>query len=512
MNRSGTHRTLGFVRHLDAIGWDATVLTAEPSDDPLDQGLVADIPTSTRVLRVPWIDLIEQTKIALGMQPPQTESPMEIPAVRGPDRCEESTNPPHRTLREWVSRLLITPDSRTGWIAPAVRAGIEEVTRNRPAVIYSSAPCMSAHLIALLISRWTRLPWIADFRDPWVNNPYRDVGFNSLQWWDAWLERRVLRHASHVICATPTMTQQLCVRHPFVRSKCSTILNGFDRHRMVHVRPQRTAPATEFVLTHAGQFYGPRSPHVWFAAIQRIAKRSPDRAARIRFQLLGSETFEGKSLRQWAEDYGIERYVSVLGTMPHAKTLNHLAGSDAVALATGGGEGADLQVPNKLFEYLALRRPIVATCVCTSPVVQILEAARADAVICAPDDVESLAQAIERLSVQRRVGQPAPWQNVERFDRCHRAHELADIFTRVTGMESTPIPTTRPEVSITNLSRPRTDVIPIEDLRFANADAWSTTTPHTFARSNSRPCSPPTTSPQSCPSQSDACDEEPVAL
>jgi len=87
---------------------------------------------------------------------------------------------------------------------------------------------VSAHLIALTLSRRTGLPWVADFRDPWIGNPFRQAGSAILERWDALLERRVLRRATRVVCSTPTMTARLCERLPFIGGKCSTILNGFD--------------------------------------------------------------------------------------------------------------------------------------------------------------------------------------------------------------------------------------------------------------------------------------------
>ena len=62
INRSGTHRTLGFVKHLDRLGWSATVLTVEPRDEPLDESLLSKIPASTTLLRVPWVAVIERIK------------------------------------------------------------------------------------------------------------------------------------------------------------------------------------------------------------------------------------------------------------------------------------------------------------------------------------------------------------------------------------------------------------------------------------------------------------------
>mgnify|MGYP006196076133 CR=1 FL=1 len=37
-------------------------------------------------------------------------------------------------------------------------------------VVYSSSPPVSGHLAAAVLSDLLDLPWVADFRDPWIGN------------------------------------------------------------------------------------------------------------------------------------------------------------------------------------------------------------------------------------------------------------------------------------------------------------------------------------------------------
>ena len=335
------------------------------------------------------------------------------------------------SLREWVSRALLTPDSRIGWIPPAVRAGLRAVRRSQPDVIYSTSPYMSAHLIGLILARWTHKAWVADFRDPWSGNPFRDLGFDSLKRWDAWLESLVVREASQVVCTTPTMTNDLCRRHPGIADKCVTILNGFDRDRFTDLQPERSAGADEFVLIHCGQFYGPRSPKVWFEALSRARVRSPLAAGRIRIVLVGPDHYDGTPLTQIASDMGVGDCVDVLGNRSHAESLSLLAGGDALMLAGSDGPRNDLQVPNKLYEYLAIRKPILAAVAQDNPTVGILQEARAEAIICPPDDVEALSQAMIQLASRRNQVIDNAWSGVDRFDRARCAEQLLGIFQRV---------------------------------------------------------------------------------
>ena len=438
INRSGTFRTLGFVKHLHWLGWDATVLTVPPGSEPVDDALLPQVPPSAEVIRVPWTDLIARAKRMWPGGSSQSHRPTGSAGAFGsdtvaPDTPAEPMSGP--AWREWISRVLTTPDSRVGWITPALREGLNAIRRRRPEVIYSTSPYMSAHLIALRLSRRAKIPWVADFRDPWGGNPFRDLGFKCIRRWDHWLERLVLKNATQVVVNTPTMLEHLRQRFPFLDDKSSVILNGFDGDLLAEIEPIRIGSHDDFVLTHCGQFYGPRSPVVWFEACRRAFAQSPSLANRLHVTLLGPSSYDGRPLAELAKEAGIGDQVHVLGPKSHRETLAYMAGSDALMLAGSSGPGGELQVPNKLYEYLAMRRPIIAAVPASSPVVDILDQAHAEALVCAPDDSAALADAIVHLAAQRHVDVVAPWSGVARFDRTHRAKELAEVFRNASRPE-----------------------------------------------------------------------------
>jgi len=123
IQRSGVHRTLGFVRHLSKRGWNATVLTVEPGGEPIDEDSWKLVPDSVDVIRTSWHDLIAQTKRLLRMGSDPT---IEDPSISKNDVSAPRVARPSARLRkrlcDWVSRLMTIPDSRLGWYWPACRA------------------------------------------------------------------------------------------------------------------------------------------------------------------------------------------------------------------------------------------------------------------------------------------------------------------------------------------------------------------------------------------------------
>jgi len=61
------------------------------------------------------------------------------------------------------------PDSKAGWIGPAVRLGKKLVQSNQFDLIVSTSPPISAHMVASELAKSSNIPWVADFRDYWTS-------------------------------------------------------------------------------------------------------------------------------------------------------------------------------------------------------------------------------------------------------------------------------------------------------------------------------------------------------
>ncbi len=431
ISRSGTHRTLAYIRHADRMGWDTTVITVDAADEPIDLGLVARVPPSTRVVRTPWTPVTQQAKDLVRRVRPKHDA---IDAgTAGGSEPGSSNGSDRRGVRDWVSRLMLTPDSRLGWVIPALRAAKRACRRRRPSAIYSTSPYASAHLVALLLSRWARLPWIADFRDPWRGNPFHDARYRSIETWDAWLERRVCRHATRVICNTVPMRDQLVSRMPWAAVKSVTLPNGYDAEWIEAVPPARTYGPGKFVFVHWGTCYGRRSPVPLMQGLRLLADRAPVLARRVCVQFVGDARYEGDPLRSIAERFGVETMVDVVGMRPHREAIALARGGNAALVLGVSGAGSDLQVPNKLYEALAIRKPILAVAADDSAVVQVLAEAAADNLVCDPEDAAHISLGLEMMAGQGGGFVDEPWSGAARFDRRWSTEAFGEMLCAITG-------------------------------------------------------------------------------
>jgi len=422
---SGTYRTFAWVRLLTKRGWNITLLTVNNPEPPLDKELLKKVPSSIKILRTPYINPLEifgkfkkhkksddVSSLNKTQSPNQLSQPYQL--------INQLTN-----IKDWLSWWLHVPDSRISWLPFALLKTIKVIKKNKISLIYSTSPYTTAHLIAGLAKKITKLPWVADFRDPWRANPFRNIPYKIHDQWDKFLESWVIKQTDHIICVTEYMKRDFINRYPFIKNKISYIPNGYDPEDYENLKPLREFDKNYFVLTHAGTFYGPRSPISIFKALNFLKKKFPELSQKIRLQLIGNPFYNEEHLENIAVKFGIKEMVKVIPTVPKYKALCYLKGSDALLLVGFKGKGAEIQVPAKLYEYFAIKKPILVLAPSKSAITETFYTAKAPGEICEPDDINGIANKLKKL-MERKFYKTS--FQIEKFNRRNLVTQLDKIL------------------------------------------------------------------------------------
>jgi glycosyltransferase involved in cell wall biosynthesis len=119
----------------------------------------------------------------------------------------------------------------------------------------------------------------------------------------------------------------------------------------------QTAVASAFTIVHLGSLSErSRSSRYFLQACGSAFQAGQLPVDKVRIQFIGNIDRESGRL---ARQMGLEEYVQVLGYLPHREALERLTAADLLLLIPSYGEGAELFVPGKLYEYLASGRPIL---------------------------------------------------------------------------------------------------------------------------------------------------------
>lgn len=337
---------------------------------------------------------------------------------------------------------LTTPDEHLGWVPFAVAGGLRAARRRPVDVILVSSPPYSAQLAGLVLARVLRKPLVADFRDLWTMNEYADEfwpGAGAARW-NARLERMVIRAASCVIANTPTAEAMFRQGYPWAAGKLTTIPNGFDPAEVEGVVPRRFP---KFTLTHAGSFYRDRNPRCFLEGLVQWLSRDRHDGLRDDVQVL----FIGRndpSVSHLVSALGLEEVVTLAPSVPPSELYPILAGSDVLLLMLGFRPTSRYVIPAKLYDYLAVGRPVLAFA--PEGEVSSLLSDRGVHSVLPRDDPAAVATILESLYVERRqsrsgVGGAAlgveAWPQ---FWRPHLAQRLRDVLASTVGV-SVDLPT-----------------------------------------------------------------------
>jgi glycosyltransferase involved in cell wall biosynthesis len=398
---SGIHRTTAFCRHLPEHGWRPIVLTASP-------GAYGRLN---------------------GAPPRGPDSPAVVVRALALDTAR------HLALLGRYPGWLALPDRWVSWVLSGIPAGLRAVRRHRPAVIWSTYPIASAHLIGVALHRLTGLPWVADFRDSMSEAGYpRDPAVRRLH---RWIERAAVRHAAHLVFTAPSCRAMYLARYPALPGhRCLVIQNGYaeeDFARLAPPPPLAPGALRPLRLVHSGLIYPEeRDPRPLFAAVARCKAEGRLTAATVRIELRasGCDARYAEVLRALA----VDDLVHLLPPLPHREALQECAEADALLLLQSAS--CNHQIPAKAYEYLRCGKPILALTDAAGDTAALL-AGTGGATIADPADAEAISRALGGFLAAVRAGaHPLPAEDqVARYSRRDQSRELARALTTLLGCE-----------------------------------------------------------------------------
>ena len=331
---SGILRTLGFARYLPACGWQPLVLSPSPSAYAQREGGPAGAGGA-------------------GTQPGMAATVRRTLAL---DAAR------HLSLAGRYPRCLALPDRWSSWWLSAVPAGLRLIRRYRPDAIWSTYPIATAHLIALTLQKLSGLPWIADQRDPMLDDsdplaPYPAEA--RLHRVHAWIEQRIAARGAAIVCTTPGAVEAHRRRLAHVaRERFVLIENGYDEEGYGAAGLHGPhGHRSRFLLLHSGVIYpSERDPQALFEALARLRRDGVLHARN--FQLVLRATGHDAWLAGLLAQYGIQDLVTLAPLQSHQAALQEMLAADGLLLLQAANCNA--QIPAKLYEYLRCRRPILA--------------------------------------------------------------------------------------------------------------------------------------------------------
>jgi glycosyltransferase involved in cell wall biosynthesis len=254
-------------------------------------------------------------------------------------------------------------------------------------VLYASKPRPTSYGAALLARRRRRRPLLLDI-DDWEVGFFRRAGAwgtlgralnvgnpNGLPW--TWLTERLVGRADAITVASRFLQRRFGgTLIPHVRDTEAWDPARYDRE----AARARIGVGAERVVMFLGT---PRGHKGVDDLVEAIGVVGGD----VRLVLVGADA-TSESGRRWAA----RPWVRLVGEIPFDDVPRYLVAADAVAIPQRATSDTVGQVPAKIFDAMALGRPIVSTAVSMIP--EILDGC---GVLVPPGNVVALATALRRL-------------------------------------------------------------------------------------------------------------------
>src|SRR5690606_3795818 len=114
---------------------------------------------------------------------------------------------------------------------------------------------------------------------------------------------------------------------------------------------------------YTGIFYKERNPRLFLRAVRELIDEGKIDRSRLRLRFAGVFDYPGYTDNaDCVRELGLEDCVEVLGHLPHRAALLQMKKADLLLLVGDTAPGSGDYIPGKLYEYMAVGRPILALC------------------------------------------------------------------------------------------------------------------------------------------------------
>lgn len=412
---SGVQRWVKFAKHLRSFGWEPVIFTPEsPFVTERDESLLKDIPADIEVIKHPVFEVSKY----FGGAPTAPASGIQAKL--------SMFSKLKKAVGNYVRGNFFIPDPRILWVKPSVNFLLKYLQRKPVDAIISSGPPHSLHLIAKQIKEKINIPWVADFRDPWLEI----LNFHGFNTSPTVLQKHGRLFKSVINSADATVTAHTSVQQNFqqqTKQSVHLITNGYDIADIEAAVPAKVDSA-KFNMVFVGIFYGILNSTSFWQAVKELLDENEN--FRKQFNLI----FVGKAQQEVMNDlhnYELLPYCEFTGYVNHNIAVGYEKASDVLLLFTPSQPEFRYVIPGKLFEYLAVKKPIVCIAENDNDSAQIIRSAKAGPIV-NPKDKAAIKSAINNLYQQYQSGNLSlSSSGYEKYERKALTEVLAAILNQV---------------------------------------------------------------------------------
>jgi len=312
------------------------------------------------------------------------------------------------------------PDEEKGWKTFALKSADDFLAIERADAIISSSSPVTAHIIARELKEKYRIPWVADLRDLWSQNHAYPHSFLR-RFFDRMLEKRTLKTADALVTVSLPWAERLMQLHN--GKMAYEINNGFDPD---DVNGELVKLTSKLTITYTGQIYiKGQDPAKFLLALKQLIDEGEIRREDVEVGFYGPEH---ESLSEQIQKYDLSNIVKQHGIISRKESIQRQRESQ-VLLFFKWEKGEHGWHSGKIYEYLAARRPILATGGEEDVVTELLN--QTNAGVAAPT-IEDIKSALRKLYVEYklsgRISYHGSMKEISKYSYLEMARKFAAVL------------------------------------------------------------------------------------
>lgn len=392
----GVFRVLKFAKYLNRYGWEPTILTTKPvgawvTDNTLLKQISCEVYTTNSFHPVGIYRSFKD---------------------RFPN-CPKILLKLAWFFLEYLPDILMIPDTRMGWIPFAFFKGYKLTQEKSFDLILTNSPPHSTHTVGFLLSKITRLPWVVDFKDGWMEDPFRKKRNFSREWIEKKLEHLVVSNCDHIVTVSYPLKRYF---RSITKKDVSLIHNGFDEEDFADTPKIK---CDGFTIGYFGSIFGDRDPSHFLKALEKFAKKN--KHFRIKIHFIGPIIKE--ILNSFKNFTTFE--INTVKYIPHSECIKLMQSCNALLTLVGQDNRNNGVLTGKIFEYLRCGIPIISLCPKNGALWNLLE--NFDRIHkSSPIDIEEIESAIHNAWIDHKnPNQKLRNKSLKPFERDHLTKLLA---------------------------------------------------------------------------------------
>jgi len=345
----GSQRAVKFAKYLPQFGWRPVILTVKNGEFAyLDHSLEKETGPDCVIYHSTTFEPFIFYKKLTGKKPTTA-----LPVGQLTQKTDHITEKMFR----WLRTQLFVPDARAGWIFPGYLRAKKIIRQEKIQAVFSSSPPHSLQLMAYLVKKEFKLPWVADFRDPWTDIQYYKVSQRSVftRILDQYFENLVLREADSITTVSRSIGKsfQEKVSLGLQKEKTVVIPNGWDPDEF---QEDSKPDSIKFDILHTGNLNATQNPMVLWKSLQSLLNKVPGMGTEVRLRFIGRIH---ESILKSIEAHGLTAITEKIPFLPHQQVIREISKASLLLSVVPDVPDNNGIVMSKNFEYIGSGLPIM---------------------------------------------------------------------------------------------------------------------------------------------------------